>query len=265
MAIRKLAIPDWMQGYVTFAEPKKKTPPAEIKKPTTKENTTAEDTDDENNELGTRGKKGATVMDAYKDLFKPLEVDPKAPVAPKFVLDPKTIEKAAGSLDFASALPETVKTALAEGKITAEVFAEAINAVGRQGYTHAMSHMSGLTDQFVNMHTEYHKGNLGKETQRQLSLAKVRSLPSAKDNPIVKEHLEMVSARIQERNPDADPDWVTEQTQKYFEDMAKAINPELGVPKVGDPEFTGKADLTLANENFDWDKYLTGEDKQKAA
>lgn len=202
-------------------------------------------------------------LDVYKGLFDntpPTDKDgkPKVNEPPAFKLDPTIIGKAAESMDFMSGLPQDITDKLQSGQVDANVLQAVVNHAGRNAYARAMEHASTLTDKFVGMRLGHEKQGLNSEVQRILANNKVLSNPNIANNPALKEHMEMVSNQLARKYPDQTPEWIADKTQQYFQDLATAVNPDLGRPQQPAESYNPR-NGELRNKDgkvFDWGGYL---------
>lgn len=165
-------------------------------------------------------------LDAYADLFKPQDptkAQSTHPEAPKFALDPKIVDQAASGMDFIAQLPPEIQEKIRSGDPSALM--EAINHVGRNSYKAAITHMSSLTDRFVDLRSKHDQTNLGSAVQNHL-IRNTVDTQFANANPVARDSLKWVSDKMREAFPDATPAWIAEQAPKFFVEMAKAIDPK---------------------------------------
>lgn len=200
-------------------------------------------------------------LDIFKDLFQTPTVD-SADATPSFSLNQEALTKITEKLDFAGQLSPELLDKLKSGD--SETVHSVLNTVGRNGYMMLMRHIPALTEKYVNARLEHSQKGLGKSvknTLTQQSLAK-----KAADNPVLKEQLDAISSRLLERYPDADPDWLAEQSADYFVQVARLLSPDSFVQEgeAGTGEETGprkRRDPRDIAQNPDfpgWATYLTG-------
>lgn len=203
-------------------------------------------------------------LDVYKDLFNNTPNKDKdgkdilPPEPPAFKLDAKTIKDAAGKIDFMSDLPPELAEKLQSGQMDATSTAALVSHVGQQAYARAIEHATTLTDRYVGMRLNHEQQGLPAQVQRLLAKHTAISNPAIRNNPVLKEHYEMISERLSTRYPDQPPEWVAEQTNKYFTDMAKAVNPKLGEVEHVDQgiQTNARGETTKDGKVFDWQAYL---------
>jgi hypothetical protein len=193
----------------------------------------------------------------YADLWK--ESAPQAgSEAPKFTLNPETVKKVTDSLDFTQGLPEEITEKITAGEqFTPQDMMNMMNHVGRQAYARAMEHQSTLTGQFVNMHSEHSLKGLPNIIKGHLAQNKVRNHPAAQSNPVVQEHMELIASKLSAKYPNASEEWITEQTQDYFVNMARRLKPDAFVPSAEEQ----KQQQQNPKGTVDWDAFMT-EDRQ---
>lgn len=96
--------------------------------------------------------------------------------APEFAIPSETIQKAAGSLDFAKSVPQDIIAKLQAGDMSA--FAEALNIVGRQAYASAIEHSSALTNKFVGDRLAFESEGFDQRISSKLVTSGVKSIDS---------------------------------------------------------------------------------------
>lgn len=204
-------------------------------------------------------------LDVYKGLFDNTPKKDKdgkviaPPEPPSFKLDSKTISDAASKIDFMSGLPAEVTQKLQSGQIDAEVLQAVVSHVGQNSYARAMEHASTLTDRFVGMRLGHEQQGLQAQMNKLLARNHAISNPAIRDNPVLREHYETVSTKLAEKFPDQPPEWIAEQTNKYFTDMAMAVNPQLGQQQQSQDQgvrTNSQGALVKGDKVFDWQAYL---------
>lgn len=201
-------------------------------------------------------KKTKTSSDSPTDLYAgmfdaPTTDGTKQP--PKFNLSPEKIKEAAGKIDFMSDMPDELKTALAaEGGLNIENISALVNHAGRSAYSRALEHGSAVTGHFIEARIGHESQGLDEKLRQRM--ARQQAGASYADNPVVKEHLEMISERIAQKHQDASPEEVAAMTHEYFTSMARVINPGAFESK-GRTNANGNDDV----EDVDFGGYLTGE------
>lgn len=186
-----------------------------------------------------------TPFDAYKGLWD--TVDNSADVAPPFKLDDKLINGTAEKLNFLSDLPEDLQTELAEHfgeKMPA--IEKLMNHIGRRAYATSLNHTTALTDKYLNVKGSFDQKGLGRSIKEHMALTGLDAHKAAQTHPIVKETLRMIGKQIAQKHPDASPDWIQEQSIKFFTEMHGALNPTPEATQVIEAKKPGGAD-------FDWD------------
>lgn len=194
----------------------------------------------------------------YADLWKE-----SAPAAgnepPKFTLNPDTVKKVTDSLDFTQNLPEELAEKMTAGEqLSPQDMMSMMNHVGRQAYARAMEHQSTLTGQFVNMHSEHSLKGLPNIIKGHLAQNRVRNHPAAQSNPVVQEHMELIASKLSAKYPNASEEWITEQTQDYFVNMARRLKPDAFAPTAEEQ----KQQAANPKGAVDWDSFMT-EDRSR--
>lgn len=170
-----------------------------------------------------------------------------APKAPEFKLSPDAIKQAASGLDFADTVPKDLMERIKADDPTA--IAELVNNLGRKLYSTSLEHNSLLTDRFVGARSEFDRKSYGSDVNKTLAKNSLKSI--AEQSPVAAAHLQRIADDLYSKNPDATPQWIEEQTKRFFVDMARMANPEaFGQPN--DPSQRGKAQET------DWDEFFDG-------
>jgi len=156
--------------------------------------------------------------------------------APSFSLDPEALKTVAGKLSFA---PQLTAEQLEKFKTgDPETIAALLNETGRQAYTSLMQHIPALTDKYVTARLQHDRAGLGRSVRTELTVNSLEKLASK--NPVLKQQLDRVVAGLYEKYPDATPDWVAEQSTKYFVDIAKQLSPDSFKPTAAEAAVTPK-------------------------
>ena len=193
-----------------------------------------------------------TTSDDPTSLFAGLFDQSDTKQAPKFNLSREKIAEAAGKMNFMDGMPKELQDALSSPEgMTFENISAAINHAGRAAYSKALEHGTSLTDHFVNTRITHEQGQLGEQIRTHM--AKRRSVPAGMDNPVVKEHMELIAERIASKFPDATEDEIAEMSQEYFTSMAKAVN-----PKAFEQQQDTRGSGEPISEIQDYDSYLQG-------
>lgn len=181
----------------------------------------------------------------FADIFYNAPVDGKKQ-APQYKLSPDVIKQAADSLDYSDSIPKDFKKRMAEGDDT--VWAELVNGLGRKAYSHALEHNSVLTDRFVSQRSEFDRSGYGTEVTKTLAKQSLKSI--AEKSPAAAKFLEGIHADLLEKNPDATPEWLEEQSKKFILSMGGIIAPD---------EFVENKRIQEKNAqdggDVDWDKW----------
>jgi len=211
-------------------------------------------------------------MSIYEGLFSPPDAETQRKnEPPKFLLAADKVKEAAGKMDFTAGLPDEIVQKLQSGDaIDGKTLLVAINFAGRQAYSRALEHATGLTGHFVEARVKHEQQGLPTALRNYLAKSKAVSGPDVSDNPVVREHMSMISEKIAAKFPDATDDEVATLTQEYFTEMAKAINPKAFQQLTGlEQQKRGKDEVVID----DWSAYLQpsedqqqqGQQQQKAA
>ena len=196
-----------------------------------------------------------SITDLYAGLYEPRQTD-QGKQAPTFNLTPDAIGKAAGKMDFVQGLPPELleKIQTSNGSLDFDTISQIINHAGRAAYSRAMEHSSALTGNFVEARVQHERQGLPEALR--LNLARNKTLSKRNiDNPVVREHLALISEKVSARFPDATEDEVAELTHEYFTTMAREINPDAFQQQ----DNAGKRrDQPLEGEIQDYDSYLNG-------
>ena len=194
-----------------------------------------------------------SITDLYAGLYEAPKEESKRQ-APQFNLTPDAISKAAGKMDFMANLPPELaeKVKSSNGSFDFETLSALINHAGRTAYSRAMEHGTALTGNFVEARVQHERQGLPEHLRTYL--AKSRTLGKKQiDNPVVREHMALISERIANKFPDATEDEIAELTHEYFTTMAREINPDA----FGGP-MDDKKGTQPVGEIQDFDSYLAG-------
>lgn len=206
-------------------------------------------------------------LDVYAGLFDnspKLDKDGKPvagpPEAPKFKLDSKVIKDAASKMDFTAGLAPELQEKLTNGQpLTSAEQLQLHNHIGANAYSHAMEHVTTLADKYIDMRLSHEQQGLRSEVNKLLAKSRTLSNPAIAKNPALKEHFEVITERLSTKFPDATPEWIAQQAESFFTDVAKAINPELGSTGKDNAEAIKlqKEGATVeGGKVFDWNAYL---------
>lgn len=165
-------------------------------------------------------------MDAYKDLFTPKPVDPKAATQPTMAdpilgaLDPAAFRTQIANANFTAAIPQDKMQAALAGDTAA--FAEVINAASREAFAAAAQLSHGLIEQGVRTGAERLGGTLDSRIRNSL-LKGQNTSNAALSHPAVAPMLNAVKMQIASSNPNLSPDQVQQQAEQYFTQMADVL------------------------------------------
>lgn len=180
-------------------------------------------------------------MDAYAKLWDTTATDTSTP--PAFSIDPTTLDKVSGSLNFTQNVAPELMQKATSGDMAALM--QIMNQVGQQAYKASISHNSALTDKFVAARSQYDFKNIGSTVKQEMtSTALQTSVPNA-SHPVVKQELRRIADAMQKQNPDASPQDIADSAKKYFNELYSAVNP--GQTQQEQQAATGEQD---------WDKYF---------
>lgn len=201
------------------------------------------------------------VMSLYSGLYdSPDPETVKKNEPPKFLLAADKVKEAAGKMDFTAGLPDEIAQKLQSGEaIDGKTLLAAINFAGRQAYSRALEHATGLTGHFVEARVKHEQQGLPTVLRNYLAKSKAISGPNVSDNPVVREHMAMISEKIAVKFPDATEEEVATLSQEYFTEMAKAINPKAFQQSTG-PENKPRGKDEVVVE--DWSAYLQNNQDQ---
>lgn len=173
------------------------------------------------------------VLDAYSKLF---DNSGKAPdVAPAFILDPKTLSEAAGTMNFTQGIPQELMTRATTGDAAALV--EVMNLVGRSAYQSSLAHSSALTDRFVAARSEFDLKGVGAKVTQQLTNSALADAPNYQ-HPVVKAEFSRIANAFQAQNPDSSPAEIAAATRGYMQNLQTALNPTTAAANPAAPAAT---------------------------
>ena len=196
-------------------------------------------------------------LDIFKDLFQNSDNGDDAP--PSFSLDPTKLQNVAGQLNFAGQLSPEDLEGLKSGD--AEKITGILNRVGQNSYMTLMQHLPALTDKYVSARVAHATKGLGGQVKQTLTKQALSKL--ATNNPVLKQQMDIIGQQLLSKFPDADPDWIAEQTSDYFVSMAKLIKPDA-FRNENDPTPTPKDTRDISQKpDFNWGTYLTGQQPKK--
>lgn len=167
---------------------------------------------------------------------------------PSYKLSPEVLKQAADSLDFSDTIPKDFQDRLSKNDPT--VWSDIVNGLGRKAYSHALEHNSILTDRFVDQRSQFDRSGYGKEVTKHVAKQSLKSI--AEKSPTTAKFLEGIQNELLDKNPDATPDWLEEQSRKAIMSMAGIISPE---------DFVEHQKQTKQKEaaggDTDWDNYFS--------
>lgn len=195
-------------------------------------------------------------LDNFAGLFHTTPNGDDAP--PSFSLDPAKLQEVAGKLNFLGQLSDEDQEILKSGDITK--ITPLLNRMGQNSYLTIMQHLPQLTEVYVNKRVEHATKGLGSQVKSTLTKQSLAKL--AADNPVLKEQLDRVSDGLLTKFPDADPDWIAEQSVMFFTEMARTLNPDAFKGAGDKTNPTDSRDLSQ-KPGFNWGNYVTGKDPNK--
>lgn len=172
--------------------------------------------------------------------------------APKFELTPDVIQEASDSLDFTDAFgdPTEFMDQLINQK-NPKALTDAMNKALRKLYSTSLQHHSVLTDRFVDARSSYDREGLGPQVTQALAKKSLKSI--AEKSPVAAKMLEGIQKDLLDKNPDATPEWLDEQSKKFFMSIAGMIAPEEFVQGQ-----KGNQDKTGLQVDEDWNSFFDG-------
>lgn len=192
-------------------------------------------------------------LDIFDGLFTIQDKDGTA-TPPAFSLDPESLTKIASSLDFVGQMQPELVEKLKTGD--PETLKTTLNSLGQNAYVTLMRHLPALTEKYVNARLEHSQKGLGKSVKQTLTQQALNKI--AADNPVLKQQAEIISGFLLEKYPDADPDWLAEQTGEFFVQTAKVLKPDLFKSDEDLQPGTTKQDTSDVTQRpgFDWGTYI---------
>lgn len=194
-------------------------------------------------------------LDIFKDLFK-MPASGQGDEAPSFSLDPKKLQELAGTLSFADQMTPEVLEKFKSGD--PETIQQYLNASGQRQWLTIMQQLPKLTETYVKAQLEHSQKGLGKSVKKTLTQQSLSKL--AASNPVLAQQLEEIAGKLLEKFPDADADWIAEQTGQYYLQMAKTMFPDQfkGEGDSSTPTNVDKSDVST-REGFNWAEYISGD------
>ncbi len=169
---------------------------------------------------------------------------------PSFKIDPEVVTKYTEGLDFSDSLTPEILAKLKSGDDSG--YKDLVNSLGRKMARTSLESHTALTERFVDARSQHDRSGLGKSINSQLTKNSLEKL--AANNPLVKKQLDVVAEELMKSNPDATPEWIAEQTPKYFLEMARQTNPEAFKNMM---ENSSSANSKDKQSNVDWDEWLS--------
>lgn len=181
-------------------------------------------------------------LDAYAKLFDNANNSKQTDGPPSFNLDPETLNKVSGSLDFTQGIDPELLSKATSGD--SQAFLKIINQVGQRSYQAALHHGTTLTDKYVGARSEYERKALPGQVRQSLTDHALSSIPNA-NHPVIKQQLKMISNQMQAANPDASPEEIAQAATKYIQDLAGALSPQQNASNSADQP-----------KEMDWTAYM---------
>lgn len=184
----------------------------------------------------------ANPLDAFKGMFdnKTTEGDK----APTFSLPQDILDKVSGSQDFLQGVDKELVTKALSGD--AQSLMDLIGAATKNSYKASLSHMSTLSDQFVNSRLEHEGKSLSSRVKKELTTTELGNTPSF-NHPVVKAQLIQIAESLSKQHPDASAKEIADKAKDYITQMANAINPQANADS--------NANSAKAGE-VNWEDYL---------
>lgn len=147
-----------------------------------------------------------------KDMWNVKEEPTAPPVSIASTLTPEKLTELAESQQFGQLVPK---------EVAEQMPPEVLNTVGQQIYKVALQHSGTLTDGLVESRMGDVRAEVAKQVKAQLvenaAMGSVQLPPEAE--PVMK----LVTGQIAKHNPQATPEWVAQQAQNYFMNIAAAM------------------------------------------
>lgn len=177
--------------------------------------------------------------------------DDKAPKRPEFKLSPEVLKQAADSQDFGSLVPQDFYERLEKRDPT--LFADLFNSIGRKAYSTSLEHSSALTDRFVDLHSQHSQKGLGKHVTATLAKNNLKSI--SEKSPVAAKQIEQLQQQILDKFPDATPEFIQEQTEEYFRQIAMVMFPDLA--EMDPRKKAQRDDPNQLKGDTNWDDWLS--------
>lgn len=168
----------------------------------------------------------ASPMDAYIDIFKPKQVDPKAAAAPGLndpylgPMDPTAFRQQVSNANFAANIPQEQMQKALGGDLQA--FSDVINSAAREAFAAAAQLSHGLVEQGVRTGADRLNGTLDSRI-RNFQVKSQNTSNEALNHPAVAPMLSAVKSQIALSNPNLSADQVQQQAEQYFTQMADVL------------------------------------------
>lgn len=195
-------------------------------------------------------------LDKFSKMWdNPLGPDGK-PVQPKqgtnFNLDPAKIAEFAAKQDFKKFVkPETMAAIAKGGEEGSAAFAQAIQDIGSNTFSMAMTASSNLTQKALKSQMEQFEASLPELVKKLSSKDSLRSKNPAFSHPAAQPILEAITERIAKHNPDATASEHQEMAEEFFTSFAESFGKK---PKSDDSE-PGNTGKRKKNDE-DWSQFL---------
>lgn len=194
-------------------------------------------------------------LEGYEKLW---ETDPNAKKAPSltptFTADPAKLMEAARTIDFAKVIdPEVLAKAVAGD---AAAFSQAINSAAQAGYAQSAHATTKIVEQALTQQAKMFKEEIMPAILREHSISTaVASDNAIFENPAVKPIVEMATAQLSAKYPNASAADIKKHAQEYFMGFAKELATAGGMTmeKTLDPAAGMKLGV---REPQDWAKYF---------
>lgn len=188
----------------------------------------------------------ASGLDQYKDWFKPRVQDPKAAKPPTLqdpylpALDPADIQQRLQNTNFAAAIPqETVQKAISGDP---QAFMEAMNIAAREAFAASTQLSHSLVDHGARAAAERVDQSLDSRF-RNFSIKQQTISNETLAHPSVAPAFQAIRQQFASANPHLTPEQVQQETEKYFGELARAMNPGNNT----DPQATQSQNSQVTN------------------
>lgn len=170
----------------------------------------------------TQSQQAENPLDSFKGMFDNKGTD--GDKAPSFSLPQDILDKVSSSQNFLAGVNEELIQKAMSGD--AKSFLDVINAATQNSYKSSLSHMSALSDQFMNSRLEHEGKSFGSKVKQELTTSELSANVPGFNHPVVKAQLSEVAKSLAKQHPDATPQEIAAKAKDYIIQMANAINPQ---------------------------------------